>query len=229
MANGPITVAGRLNLNQNIGTLPQMQSELADWFQPIVATRIIKIQNQYETIERGVPINFVGVIQPLDPRKLMIKPEGQREWKPFRIHCYPTVKFENDDVIVVGAMRLRIMAELDYSAYGYMEYHALQDYQDSWIDPPPVPQPQTGSFSAVIDMSDPSFPSATVVVVQDNWDGSGLGGITDAFSAEWRLFTLNDDGSLTQYEEAGSVQVIDELTVQVTVSPPAVYQLNGVQ
>lgn len=235
MSNAPIRSAGQYPLSQTIGTLPQMADVLQDWFQPIKAMKVIKIQNQYETIERGDPIYFRGVLQPKQ-RDLDIKIEGERNWDPFSLWCETSVRLDTDDVVWIANRRYRVLSVNDFSAYGYLQYDVLQDYDDSeppsvapsptvgepFPEPgPPIPFEDSAAFSSIVDLSDPSFLSAQVSVIGD-------GGITDAFAAEWRVYKLGDDGSLTQYPDA-AIQVVDELTVQITVPLAGVYQLNGVQ
>lgn len=228
MSSGPIRSAADYPLSDTPGNLPQMADVIQEWLQPIKAMRVSKSQNQsFQTVEGGEPINFQGVLVPLDARKLEIKTEGERDWEAFSLWCPNSVRFENDDVVWISNRRYRILYQRDYSRYGFFEYHVLQDYDDRAPSPtfdepgPPIPFGSSMTYSGVIDLSDPDYPSALVSVIGD-------GGISDAFATEWRVYTLNNDGSLLSDPDV-EIQVIDELTIQLTAAIPGVYQLNGVQ
>lgn len=217
----PIQNANQLPLNLTTGTLPNMSEALTDWFQPMKAIRVKKYQINFQTVERGEAFQFQGVIQPYKPRELQIKTEGQRSWRWFQLHCDPTVKFDTDDVFYIGSTRYRVMYVNEYAPYAYMEYLVIQDYQDENKSPPlPTDCPKT--FSDNISLENPSDLTADVTVIGD-------GGLDNAFQAEWQLWLLHDDGSQTQYQVQGAIQVIDELTVRITVNAVGVYKLTGVQ
>lgn len=226
---GPIQNAKDVLLTDNPGTLPNMQEALTDWFQQIKAIRIIKVQVNYQTVERGDPIYFQGVIQPFKAKELQMKPEGQRSWKWFWLHCYATVMFDTDDVFYIGTTRYRVMATNDYAVYGYMEYQLIQDYQDG-RSAPPVPDGETlippwsdlndKHFLQDIIFTDPLIQAVSV---------TGNGGLDNALEAEWLLFLVNEDGSVTPYTTAGAIVVDSIMQVTITVTAPGTYRLTGVQ
>lgn len=217
----PIHNAKNVLLSQNPGTLPNVSDALGDWFQPILMIKVIKLQVNYQTLERGDPIHFQGVLQPASARELQMKPEGERDWSWFTLHAYPTLILVPDDIVWIQTVRYRVMKQTDYAVYGYVEYQMIQDYQDQTV-PPPVPCGGVKTFSDNISLEDPSNLTFDVTVIGD-------GGLTNAFEAEWQIFLLNDDGSLSKYHAAGAIQVIDELTVRITVLAAGVYKLTGVQ
>ena len=67
-------------------------------------------------------------VQPFSERALLLKPEGQRAWSWFLIHSDPVLSLNVDDVVLWKGVQTRIMARKDYAIYGYVEYHAVQDY-----------------------------------------------------------------------------------------------------
>lgn len=120
--------ANQVTLDQNPGTLPNMSGTLTDYFQSITFTKIVKTTVDFQLVEVENPITFQGVVQPFKARELSMKPEGQRKWKWQTIHALPGVPLSVDDVVVYGGLRYRIMQSNDYSRYGYVEYHAVEDY-----------------------------------------------------------------------------------------------------
>lgn len=112
---------------------PIMGAAMAGWQN---ALRFIKIT---QTIIDGIvkdsrsTVNFQGVVQPLEPRKLYLKPEGQRSWTWLQVHAAvgPGLKIElspNDRVDWSGDV-FKVMNEYNYSQNGYIEYHLVKDFQ----------------------------------------------------------------------------------------------------
>ena len=89
---------------------------------------ITKTITDYNLTETATTISTKGVRQPFSAQQLSIKPEGQRAWKWEILHCLPNVKLNPDDIVVFNGVRYRVMEKLDYSEYGYLEYHIIQDY-----------------------------------------------------------------------------------------------------
>lgn len=118
-------------LNLSTGTLPQVGAALLDWFQNMVFVIVTTEVIDFVAQQVGTPINFRGVWQPLSPQKLMVKPEGQRNWKWFMLHSDTTLDLENDDVVQYLGVQYRVMAKNDYGKYGYFEYHLVNDYSGS--------------------------------------------------------------------------------------------------
>jgi hypothetical protein len=71
------------------------------------------------------------VWQVLTDKKLMMKPEGQQAWDWFMVHSQPQLNLEVDNVIIYRSKQYRVMAKKDYSLYGYIEYHLVDDYTAS--------------------------------------------------------------------------------------------------
>lgn len=76
-------------------------------------------------------ISFRGVIQPLSPKQIALKPEGQRAWEWLQIHCLSgSLNLTTNDQIIYNGQDYKIMATNDYSLNGYIEYHLIRDYQN---------------------------------------------------------------------------------------------------
>jgi hypothetical protein len=118
-------------LNTRAGTVPQMGGALQNWFQPMVFTRVVKTVSGFQVVETPEDINFQGVIQPFTDRQLFLKPEGQRAWTWFLLHADPVLKLDVDEVVSYLGEQTRVMSRRDYSIYGYVEYHLVQDWTGS--------------------------------------------------------------------------------------------------
>lgn len=135
MSQPPIYNAADNPLSISIGTLPNVNDALADWFQPVTFGVITKTIVNFQNKETVVDITFNGVVQPLEARKLKMMPHGQRKWPPLMVHSDPSLELAVDDVIIYLAVQYRVMEKLNYTAYGYNEYHLIQDYTGSGPTP----------------------------------------------------------------------------------------------
>lgn len=113
------------------GTLPNVGSAMLNWFQPMVFAPVVKTVEGYQVVETETPISFRGVIQPLMPRQLFLKPEGQRAWTWFMLHSDPSLELQVDDVVSYLGKQTRVMARKNYKIYGYIYYELVQDWEGS--------------------------------------------------------------------------------------------------
>lgn len=127
--NYPIQNGSNIHLQTRAGSVPTMQSALNSWFQPMTFTQIFKDTQAFQVIEKSESTSFRGVIQPLTKRQLIMKPEGQRAWTWLQLHADPSLKLQVDDVVVYLNVQTRVMARVDYTLYGYVEYELVQDWQ----------------------------------------------------------------------------------------------------
>ena len=123
IANG-----NQVPLNVQMGTIPNVNGAMHDWFQSMVFTRVVKTPVGFQVLETALPIAFRGVIQPLSGKKLMLKPEGQRAWNWQWLHADPSLSLDVDEVVNYLGVQTRIMSRKDYQIYGYVEYELVQDW-----------------------------------------------------------------------------------------------------
>lgn len=116
---------------QPAGTVPDVGGAMRDWFQPMVFEPVTKMTKAFQVVETGTPIAFQGVIQPLSPRRLQLKPEGQRAWTWLELHADPVLSLNVDEVVIYQGVQTRIMARDDFQLYGYVRYELVQDYTGS--------------------------------------------------------------------------------------------------
>lgn len=128
MVNGTIKNGRDTPINQQTGTVPNMNDTLRNWYQPITFVHLQKRTVNFQLEEFSCAIHFRGVIQPLKPRELMQKPEGQRAWSWFQLHADPILILQVDDIVLYNGIKTRIMARTDYKLYGYVYYELVQDW-----------------------------------------------------------------------------------------------------
>lgn len=73
------------NLN-DISGMPQMRRAFAGWTKQITLTRVAQKVVNGLVIDSTTQFSFKGTIQPLNPKAIMLKPEGQRAWTWLQIH-----------------------------------------------------------------------------------------------------------------------------------------------
>lgn len=111
--------------------MPQMRAAFGGWTTKITMIKRSQSVVNGLVIETDHPLTFKGTVQPLSPRSLMLKPEGQRSWTWLQVHCLASTALNlkpNDRVVFNGEL-FKVMADLDYSLNNYIEYHLVKDYQ----------------------------------------------------------------------------------------------------
>jgi hypothetical protein len=118
-------------LNAAAGSVPQMGGALLSWFQPMIFGVVVKTVAAFQVVETMEQILFQGVWQPLNAKRLAMKPEGQQAWSWFWVHSDPSLQLNVDQVVQYLGVQYRVMALKDYKLYGYMEYELVEDYTGS--------------------------------------------------------------------------------------------------
>lgn len=111
---------------------PQITTALNGWESKLILVRITQsVVNDGLVQENAQQIEFSGVVQPLSPKQLLLKPEGERAWTWLQIHVMNNspMNLNDNDRIMYRGRKYKIMARNDYTANGYMEYHAVEDFQ----------------------------------------------------------------------------------------------------
>lgn len=123
----------------NFSGMPNMAGTLSGWLQNLVFGQVTKTVVNYEVQEVMKEIKFRGVWQPLETRKLLLKPEGQRSWTWIQCHATSDLALKNDDVVIFRGVQYRVMAQWNYSLNGFFEYHLVEDYTGAGPAPEEVP------------------------------------------------------------------------------------------
>lgn len=120
-----------LRIGSDNPNLPNMSTTLESWFQNIVVGVITKVVENNRVRESTMDFQTRGVLQPLDAQQLEIKPEGQRSWKWFILHCQPSLSLQTDDTVTIKSKRYRVMGRWGFDEYGFIKYELVQDYETS--------------------------------------------------------------------------------------------------
>lgn len=116
-------------LNENPGTLPQVNGAMRNWFSQITIKILTKSVKEFKAIETAVEVNFLGVWESQPPEMLEIKPEGQRSWDWVNVWCESAMIMNIDDFVVYQDKIYRVMKKTNWSIYGYVQYELVKDYQ----------------------------------------------------------------------------------------------------
>lgn len=112
--------------------LPRPQLGINMWSQGSTAKAITQTVDEYgDVIETSIDFSFDGVIQPLSPEEIKVKPAGQWSWDWYWFHTKEDVKLATNDRVVYRNIEYKIMAIKDYSDYGHIEYHCIKDWQNA--------------------------------------------------------------------------------------------------
>ena len=107
-------------------SMPNLAEVLWDWDLVIELKLVKKNISDFEVAESAiVDLNFRGIIQPMPPQKLMVKPEGQRYWKYWDL--WTQQRLNTDDVIQDPDAKLyRVMSKDDWGQSGYFHYELTE-------------------------------------------------------------------------------------------------------
>lgn len=111
--------------------MPQMRAAFGGWNRRITLARRTQPIINGLVVDVDRPFTFRGTIQPLNPAQIALKPEGLRAWPWLQIHCISTDAslLQPNDKIVWNRQVYKVMAQNDYSLNGFVEYHAVKDFQ----------------------------------------------------------------------------------------------------
>jgi len=110
--------------------MPKMTAAFSGW-QSLITLKVIGEVNLDGFISiTETDYTFQGIIQPLSPEQIQLKPEGQRSWQWMQIHCKAgSLNLKTNDRIEYNGQKYKVMNVLDYTLNGFIEYHAIQDYE----------------------------------------------------------------------------------------------------
>lgn len=117
-------------LNQSSGQ-PQMGAAFAGWTSKITLIKVVQSLVNFINVDTETPMTFDGVIQPFGLKQLMLKPEGERAWQWWMIHCVgSTLDLDTNDKVKYLGKKFKVMGVNNYQLNGYVEYHVIEDYND---------------------------------------------------------------------------------------------------
>lgn len=123
--------AKNISLSSDSNTLPNMEEGMKGWFQKITIKLITKTVVDFQNKEEEKSVTFSGVVQPLSPRSIEMKPEGQRKWRWLQIHADITLVMDIDDIVRYDNVKFRVKARGEYNHFGYYRYELMEDYENA--------------------------------------------------------------------------------------------------
>lgn len=86
------------------------------------------VKQDGDTVESAEDVGFfLGSLQPLNPRKLLVKPEGWRKWKWFTLFTNTAQELAVGDFVRdARGLQYRVMGKNDWSQAAYNEYQIIQ-------------------------------------------------------------------------------------------------------
>lgn len=126
-----LTNAKRYRIKDSFTGLPDVSDSVMAFLRPVKVDIICKEQIDGYTQESKRCVHTQAVKQPFTSEQLKLKPEGQRSWKWFTLHCLPNLILRTDDIAVISGSSFRVMERTDYREYGYLQYDLVEDYREN--------------------------------------------------------------------------------------------------
>ena len=112
--------------------IPQMLDALFGFEETVDLQIIQKTITDHEVVESfkpKVPLYFQGVLLALHPRYLLVKPEGERQWKWWTL--YSETYLDTDWVVKdMDGRELRVMARSNWEKSGFYQYELTEGPTD---------------------------------------------------------------------------------------------------
>lgn len=107
-------------------SMPNMAEALWDWDVAVELKLVKKNIADFEVDETSIVDRiFRGILQPMPPQKLLIKPEGQRLWKFWELW---TQQFLELDAVIKDSdgKTYRVVSKDDWKGAGYFHYELTE-------------------------------------------------------------------------------------------------------
>lgn len=104
--------------------MPDMKTTLHGFEQNAIFEIVVKTVSGGDVVESSKvrpPLYFQGIFQPIHPKELLVKPEGERNFKWWRL--ITDMKLQNDWIIKdAKGTKYRVMTSSDWGISGYVAY-----------------------------------------------------------------------------------------------------------
>jgi hypothetical protein len=116
---------------RDINSVPRISAAFQGWGSTLLLVRITQqvVDGFVQDIAHQIP--FHGIVQPLSPKRIALKPEGQRAWTWLQVHIKSDapLKLNDNDRLMYNNRKYKVMARMDYTANGYEELEVIEDFQ----------------------------------------------------------------------------------------------------
>lgn len=107
-------------------SFPNMAEAFFDWDMGVQFKVVNPVVADFEVTDTPIAdVVFRGVVQPIPATKLMVKPEGQRQWKWFTLWTVQRLALDSNLKDDCGN-EYRVMRDNNWQAAGYQEYEVTQ-------------------------------------------------------------------------------------------------------
>lgn len=108
--------------------MPNMNDAFGGLVSMAQFARVKFVKQDGDTVESAETVaTFLGSLQPLHARNLLVKPEGWRKWKWFTLFTNADQEFAVGDFVRdARGLQYRVMATSDWSQAAYREYQVVQ-------------------------------------------------------------------------------------------------------
>lgn len=114
------------------GPFPDMGGVLAGWENRMIFKKITDTIVDYENVKTEINYPFEGVFQPMPPREIYFKKEGQRDWKWWSLWTRTEYDINNGDNIEdFNGLKFRVLRKSDWTQGGYTKFDIVQDYMEA--------------------------------------------------------------------------------------------------
>lgn len=105
---------------------PNMTEAITGFEQQAQFALVKSVQENFDTVESPKKVAyFLGSLQPITPRDLLVKPEGWRRWKWYKLWTLQRLEI-GDYVQDPAELQYRVMSKNDWSQANYFEYELTQ-------------------------------------------------------------------------------------------------------
>ena len=119
--------ANKKNLSQTTSQVPDVSGAIQRNLQPLTFVRMQK--RIIDGFVKSIPVTekYLASIQPLKPKDLVIKPQGERAWSWYMIHSLVNLELKLGDQFESGGAKYKIMGRSNYSQFGYFYQECIED------------------------------------------------------------------------------------------------------
>lgn len=108
--------------------LPNMSDAFSGLVQQSQFALVRYVKQDGDTVESAEAVGtFLGSLQPLHPRNLLVKPEGWRKWKWWTLFTNTNQQLAVGDFVRdPRGLQYRVMAKTDWTQAAFNEYQIVQ-------------------------------------------------------------------------------------------------------
>jgi hypothetical protein len=112
-----------------VGPFPYMGGVLPGWQNLMTLKKVTDTIVDFENVKTTEDFRFEGVFQPMPPREIALKMEGQRDWKWWSLWTKLGIEIFNGDIIEdFKGLRFRVMKKTDWAQGGYIKFDLVEKY-----------------------------------------------------------------------------------------------------